>query len=188
MDKSNEHEVRDLLDAAAAALKSGDWPRYAEVWAHEPYVEVIHPGEHEWLTGWDAVGSAYVRIAGCRCPAKPRETHPSAPRFTLRGHGLGDGRVGGASTGSRAFSGDVLADVRVRAAQGRLAARACTCLRAGRNRGPPWRMIRKLPSAKYRLYSRKKDARTGRRRHLGTFRTRAAALKHEREIQFFKRR
>jgi hypothetical protein len=49
-------------------------------------------------------------------------------------------------------------------------------------------MIRKLKSGKYRLYARKKDARTGRRRNLGTFATRAAALKHEREVQFFKRR
>jgi hypothetical protein len=49
-------------------------------------------------------------------------------------------------------------------------------------------MIRKLPSGRYRLYSRKKDPRTGRRRNLGTFRTRAAALEHERAIQFFKRR
>ena len=48
-------------------------------------------------------------------------------------------------------------------------------------------MIRKLPSGKYRLYSRKKDPRTGRRRNLGTFATRQAALKHERAIQFFKR-
>jgi hypothetical protein len=48
-------------------------------------------------------------------------------------------------------------------------------------------MIRKLLSGKYRLYSRKKDPRTGRRRNLGTFGTREAALKHERAIQFFKR-
>ncbi len=48
-------------------------------------------------------------------------------------------------------------------------------------------MIRRLPSGKYRLYSRKKDPRTGRRRNLGTFGTREAALKHERAIQFFKR-
>jgi len=49
-------------------------------------------------------------------------------------------------------------------------------------------MIRKLPSGGYRLYSRKKDPRTGKRRNLGTFRTREAALKHERAVQFFKRR
>ncbi|HEY7433756.1 MAG TPA: hypothetical protein VIE41_01340 [Methylomirabilota bacterium] len=48
-------------------------------------------------------------------------------------------------------------------------------------------MIRRLPSGKYRLYSRKKDPRTGRRRNLGTFRTRAAAERHERAVQFFKR-
>jgi hypothetical protein len=49
-------------------------------------------------------------------------------------------------------------------------------------------MIRKLTSGEYRLYSRKKDPKTGKRRNLGTFRTRAAAEKHERAVQFFKRR
>jgi hypothetical protein len=48
-------------------------------------------------------------------------------------------------------------------------------------------MIRKLPSGKYRLYSRKKDASTGRRKNLGTFSSLAAAKKHERAVQFFKR-
>ena len=48
-------------------------------------------------------------------------------------------------------------------------------------------MIRKLESAEYRLYSRKTDPRTGRRCNLGTFKTRAAAEKHEREVQYFKR-
>ena len=49
-------------------------------------------------------------------------------------------------------------------------------------------MIRKLASGKYRLYSRKIDPKTGRRRNLGTFATRAGAVKHERAVQFFKRR
>jgi hypothetical protein len=49
-------------------------------------------------------------------------------------------------------------------------------------------MIRKLSSGKYRLYSRKLDPKTRRRRNLGTFRSKAAALKHERAVQFFKRR
>jgi hypothetical protein len=48
-------------------------------------------------------------------------------------------------------------------------------------------VIRRLVSGSYRLYSRKVDPRTGKRRNLGTFRSRAAALRHEREIQFFKR-
>ena len=47
-------------------------------------------------------------------------------------------------------------------------------------------MIRKLKSGEYRIYSRKADAKTGRRRNLGTFRSRAAAVKHERAIQYFK--
>jgi hypothetical protein len=49
-------------------------------------------------------------------------------------------------------------------------------------------MIRKLKSGEYRLYSRKVDPRTGKRRNLGTFSTREAAEKHERAVQFFKRR
>jgi hypothetical protein len=49
-------------------------------------------------------------------------------------------------------------------------------------------VIRKLKSGQYRLYSRKKNPKTGKRRNLGTFRTRAAAEKHERAVQFFKRR
>jgi len=49
-------------------------------------------------------------------------------------------------------------------------------------------MIRKLSSRKYRLYSRKSDPKTGKRRNLGTFSSRAAAERHERAVQFFKRR
>jgi len=49
-------------------------------------------------------------------------------------------------------------------------------------------MIRKLPSGQYRLYSVKKDPRTGKRRNLGTFSSRAAAEKHERAVQYFKRK
>lgn len=47
-------------------------------------------------------------------------------------------------------------------------------------------MIRKLKSGKYRLYSRKKDPKTGKRRNLGTFGSLAAAKKHERAVQYFK--
>jgi hypothetical protein len=48
-------------------------------------------------------------------------------------------------------------------------------------------MIRKLKSGKYRLYSRKTDPKTGKRRNLGTFGSRAGAEKHEKEVQYFKR-
>jgi hypothetical protein len=48
-------------------------------------------------------------------------------------------------------------------------------------------MIRKLKSGKYRLYSKKKDPKTGKPKNLGTFATRAAAEKHERAVQYFKR-
>ena len=48
-------------------------------------------------------------------------------------------------------------------------------------------MIRKLKTGEYRLYSRKIDRRTGKRKNLGTFKTKVAAEKHEREVQYFKR-
>ena len=48
-------------------------------------------------------------------------------------------------------------------------------------------MIRKLKTGEYRLYSRKTDPDSGKRRNLGTFSTREAAEKHEREVQYFKR-
>jgi hypothetical protein len=48
-------------------------------------------------------------------------------------------------------------------------------------------MIAKLKSGGYRLYSRKKSPKTGKRRNLGTFATRGAAEKHERAVQYFKR-
>jgi len=48
-------------------------------------------------------------------------------------------------------------------------------------------MIRKLKSGEYRLYSRKKNAKTGKRRNLGTFSSRKAAQKHEKAVQYFKR-
>ena len=54
-------------------------------------------------------------------------------------------------------------------------------------RGITWRMIRKLKSGEFRLYSRKKDASTGKRRNLGTFATLEKAKQHEREVQYFKK-
>jgi hypothetical protein len=48
-------------------------------------------------------------------------------------------------------------------------------------------MIRKLKSGSYRLYLRKKNPKTGKRRNLGTFKTKAAAKRHERAVQYFKR-
>jgi hypothetical protein len=48
-------------------------------------------------------------------------------------------------------------------------------------------MIRKISGGKFRLYSRKKNPKTGKRRNLGTFSSLAAAKKHERAVQFFKR-
>jgi hypothetical protein len=67
------------------------------------------------------------------------------------------------------------------------AARAVPQWLPARKAGEEPVMIRKLKSGQYRLYARKADPRTGRRRNLGTFATRAAAQKHERAVQYFTR-
>jgi len=54
-------------------------------------------------------------------------------------------------------------------------------------KNPTAAMIRKLAGGKYRLYSRRKNPRTGKRRNLGTFSSKKAAQQHEREVQYFKR-
>ena len=61
------------------------------------------------------------------------------------------------------------------------------CAASGAAGGMEAAMIRKLKSGGYRLYSRKINPKSGRRRNLGTFKTRAAAEKHERAVQYFKR-
>ncbi len=58
--------------------------------------------------------------------------------------------------------------------------------RPGQGTHPPY-MIRKLKSGEYRLYSRKKDPRTGRRKNLGTFGSMQKAKQHEKAVQYFKR-
>jgi hypothetical protein len=62
-----------------------------------------------------------------------------------------------------------------------------SCANAPDDKSHLKRMIRKLKSGEFRLYSRKKDAKTGRRKNLGTFSSLAAARKHERAVQYFKR-
>lgn len=57
---------------------------------------------------------------------------------------------------------------------------------AGSKLARPGVMIRKLKSGEYRLYSKKKDS-SGKRKNLGTFKSRAAAEKHEKDVQYFKR-
>jgi hypothetical protein len=47
-------------------------------------------------------------------------------------------------------------------------------------------MIRKLKTGRHRLYSRKKNAKTGLRQNLGTFSSCRAAEAHERAVQYFK--
>jgi hypothetical protein len=64
---------------------------------------------------------------------------------------------------------------------------AAQLLRAGARQEAVLFMIRKLQSGEYRLYSRKINPKTGKRRNLGTFKSRAAAQKHQRAVQYFKR-
>ena len=70
---SPEAEVLGTLDAAARALRAGNFAAYADCWAHEPDVSVLHPAEGEWLMGWDEVGPAYAALlAGATRPSPER--------------------------------------------------------------------------------------------------------------------
>jgi len=96
---------------------------------------------------------------------------------------------------STALSSDVMGSfiagmrpaVRSFAGPSRGNARLRSQLRTKVRRTQGYPMIRKLQSGEYRLYSRKVNPKTGKRRNLGTFKSRAAAEKHERAVQYFKR-
>ena len=64
-------ELLRTLDAAADALRTGDFTAYGAVWAHEPWISVVHPAEREWLTGWEAVGPAYAALLAGGARARP---------------------------------------------------------------------------------------------------------------------
>ena len=57
-----EAAVRAVWDEAAAALTAKDWSRYAEVYAQEPFLQVIHPSQRDWIRGWDAFQERYRAI------------------------------------------------------------------------------------------------------------------------------
>lgn len=77
-------EIRSLWERGTAALCSGDWEGYQELWAHTPNVEVIHPDQRDWGVGWEVIGPAYRELlaSGLRCEAQTRRMriHVSASR------------------------------------------------------------------------------------------------------------
>lgn len=68
-------QIRAVWDHASHAVCTGNWPEYEDVWAHGPEIELMHPGEREWLVGWDAIGPKYRALltSGFRCEAITRE-------------------------------------------------------------------------------------------------------------------
>ena len=68
-----------------------------------------------------------------------------------------------------------------------LSAMSCGRATSSAKKASTFQMIRKLKSGQFRLYSRKKNASTGKRLNLGTFATLDQAKQHEREVQYFKR-
>lgn len=55
-------DIRAVWDSANRALEAGDWEAYSEVWAHTDYIQVIHPGSSDWLSGWDEVRPPYKKL------------------------------------------------------------------------------------------------------------------------------
>ena len=132
---------------------------------------------------WQAAPERFVFPALVRPEGRTADSHRRV--VDRRGNRLHDGRF---------VAGDL--SVPVCLGPGGMAGAAAGAARHGRPRRPRVRgrelrrfvMIRKLTSGEYRLYSRKRDAKTGKRKNLGTFKSRAAAERHERQVQFFKRR
>ncbi len=56
--------IRDVWNRANRALESGDWESYSALWAHADYIQLVHPGGPEWLSGWDEVGPEYRKRVG----------------------------------------------------------------------------------------------------------------------------
>src|SRR5712691_4897945 len=54
--------VRAVWDEAVAALVAQDWDRYSQVWAHDPGVQVIHPAQRDWATGWQQLEARYRSV------------------------------------------------------------------------------------------------------------------------------
>lgn len=63
-----------MWDRASRALCTGDWEGCQELWARTEYIEVIHPQEADWRTGWDAIEPAYRSLlaSGFRCESETR--------------------------------------------------------------------------------------------------------------------
>ena len=61
--------IRKVWDEAGVAVCEADWSRYERVWAHTPEIELIHPGQGEWLVGWDDIERKYKELLaqGLRC-------------------------------------------------------------------------------------------------------------------------
>jgi ketosteroid isomerase-like protein len=62
---TSEIEIRELLDKMGAAFERGDWSEYQTCWAHESFVQLLHPSFPEWLVGWPEIESVLrARILG----------------------------------------------------------------------------------------------------------------------------
>lgn len=58
-----EEAVRASWQELRDTFTSKDWQRYAELWVHEPYLQVVHPGNRDWITGWDAFERRLTALA-----------------------------------------------------------------------------------------------------------------------------
>jgi len=57
--EAEKRAIEQLWQELNTALDSRDWPRYRDLWANVPYLEVIHPDEADWRTGWEQFEERY---------------------------------------------------------------------------------------------------------------------------------
>ena len=67
--KKDEELIRKLWNDASRHLCNGDWEKYSVCWDHSSRVQVIHPDQGEWLSGWESVKVKYQTLlgSGMRC-------------------------------------------------------------------------------------------------------------------------
>ena len=59
---AEEAAVRATFEETIDAFSSKDWDRYSKLWIHEPYLQVVHPPQRDWITGWNNFETSYKKL------------------------------------------------------------------------------------------------------------------------------
>jgi hypothetical protein len=74
--ETEKRAIEELWQELNVALDSHDWPRYQSLWANVPYLEIIHPDEPDWRTGWEQFEARYR-------PLLESDSEPPIPSYEV---------------------------------------------------------------------------------------------------------